>query len=88
MLSYRRVYKEMIGPGLALSVNRSQKETENMEVPRGNKADSGFTSSLELQPMLDSMTKSNVYPTSRKEMFYSTEIFVLHDQLMQKKTNL
>lgn len=69
MLSYRRVYKEMIGPGLALSVNLTQRETENWEEPRGNRADSGFTSSLEPQPMLDSMTKSNVNPTSRKEMF-------------------
>lgn len=69
MLSYRRVYKEMIGPGLALSVNLTQRETENWEEPRGNRADSGFTPSLEPQPMLDSMTKSNVNPTSRKEMF-------------------
>lgn len=67
----------MIGPGLALSVNRSQRETENWEVPRGNRADSGLTSSLELQPVLDTMTKSKVYLTSRKKMLYSTEIFVL-----------
>lgn len=66
----------MIGPGLALSVNRNQRETENWEVPRGNSADSGFTSSLELQAMFDSMTKSK-YLTSRKKMLYSTEIFVL-----------
>lgn len=76
-VSYRSVYNEMIGPGLALSVNRSQRETENWEVPRGNRADSGLTSSLELQPMLDSITKSNVYLTSRKKMLYSPEIFVL-----------
>lgn len=79
----------MIGPGLALSVNRSQRETENWEVPRGNRADSGFSSSLELQAMFDSMTMSKVYLTSRKKMLYSTEIFVLrlfiHDQLNQKK---
>lgn len=67
----------MIGPGLAMSVNRSQRETENWEVPRGNSADSGFTSSLELQAMFDSMTKSKVYLTSRKKMLYSTEIFIL-----------
>lgn len=76
-VSYRSVYNEMIGPGLALSVNRSQRETENWEVPRGNRADSGLTSSLELQPVLDSMTKSKVYLTSRKKMLYSPEIFVL-----------
>lgn len=76
-VSYRSVYNEMIGPGLALSVNRSQRETENWEVPRRNRADSGLTSSLELQPVLDSMTKSKVYLTSRKKILYLTEIFVL-----------
>lgn len=47
----------MIGLGLVLFVNRSQREIENWEVFRGNSVDLGFILFFELQVMFDLMIK-------------------------------
>lgn len=59
----------MIGLGLDLFVNRSQREIENWEVFRGNSVDLGFILFFELQFMLDLIIKLNVYFIFRKKCY-------------------
>lgn len=67
----------MIGLGLVLFVNCSQREIENWEVFRGNSVDLGFILFFELQVMFDLMIMLKVYFIFRKKMLYLIEIFVL-----------
>lgn len=67
----------MIGLGLVLFVNCSQREIENWEVFRGNSVDLGFILFFELQVMFDLMIKLKVYFIFRKKILYLIEIFVL-----------